>query len=142
MNNDSPLFYCLEKGYLVGAKGVIPADLTIYYAGDTKLPIGCNRIFCQNCQQFVRNWSGYRLISTMEEKWLSKEELKNLYVTVDPAKSPYLTKKWGGENYRVYSCWCYAYEIFSFREMELGLYVMGAFDYQHWGCAGHPQNTN
>ena len=51
--------YCDSGGFLVGTRHLIPDDLHVYFKKDDSKIIGCNRIFCSKCRQFLRNWPGY-----------------------------------------------------------------------------------
>jgi hypothetical protein len=120
---------CISGGYLVGPDYSLPDNPKIYYNDPQKFPIGCNRIFCDVCHQFVRQWPGYSL---PHGSWsLTLTDRQELFETLDPDQSRFLAKS---ERYRVYVCKCWADSIVS--PVSLGRDYL---DWDDWFCGGHPQ---
>lgn len=126
---------CIDCGYLVDIELELPTDPKIFYA-DTARFVGCNRVWCHNCGQFVRQWGGYYLKSKREGLQPTYDELRILYETKNPEHSPFLyTKRFGVG--RVYACLCHAQEIVGAYAMNTDAYLFGYP--ATWACAGHPQ---
>ena len=120
---------CIEGGWLVGPDTLLPDDPKIYYHDPQSFPIGCSRIWCDACHQFVRQWAGYRLA---QGAWsLSPADHEELFEIRNPDQSRLLAKS---KEYRVYTCQCWADSLTS--SWSLGRDYL---DWGHWFCAGHPQ---
>ncbi len=138
MNNTSEILRCHKNGYLVGTEITLPDDLTIYYASKDQPLVGCNRVWCDKCQHFVRSWAGYCLKGRLEGTHLSQEQRKRLYETKNPNGLPFLSTELCSRS-RVYACMCHEAEVSGVQIMNIGLWIMDHFDYEYWGCGGHPQ---
>jgi hypothetical protein len=135
MNNDPQ---CLRDGFFAGPSDPIPTDPKVYYADRSQGVILCNRLFCRRCHMFLRNWPGYRLVSDIEDiKPLSPADYQEIYETTDPGTCRFFTKKHGGSLFRVYTCRCNAESSTGLQPLDLLPY--GDFDFEYWGCGGHPQ---
>lgn len=120
---------CLDSGYLVGPQSELPTDKKVYYKDRKAKIIGCNRVFCSRCNQFVRHWLGYDLVDP--PLLLNKADFAKIYQTKNPNESPYLKKS---DQYRLYTCNCWADSI----SVRTNLYKQ-YIDFDYWGCGGHPQ---
>jgi hypothetical protein len=129
---------CLHKGFFAGPSDPIPSDPKIYYADPSQKVIPCNRLFCRRCHTFLRNWPGYRL--TGEIKSVGPEspaDYQEIYETTDPSTCRFFTKEYAGNSFRVYACQCHAENLTGLQELDILIY--GYFDFEPWGCVGHPQ---
>jgi hypothetical protein len=121
---------CLNRGYLVGPNEPLPQNIKVYHNDQAHI-IGCNRIYCSLCQNYVRQWAGYRLGRKRPHTLIEHKELDE---TQDPDASPYLTKSVSGESFRVYACQCWADEITFQKDLRVS-YI----ERDSWSCGGHPQ---
>ena len=134
------LNYCAHDGYLVGGRYQIPSSIFEYQALQSNPFIGCNQVFCDNCLQFVRQKTGYRM------KSYSRADLKRWAVLLsendDWDSLDFLEKEArGGE--RIYYCACHSFPTgtcetldgYSDHPLFPGGYGKG------WKCNGHPQRT-
>lgn len=129
---------CRKNGYLVGTELRLPADPKIYYENKDEPLIGCNRIWCDRCHHFVRSWAGYCIKDRLKGKELAQDQLKRLYTTDNPNLLPFLSSELCSRS-RVYACTCHAEEVSGVYNLTRGLWIMDYYDFEYWGCAGHPQ---
>jgi|WetSurMetagenome_2_1015567.scaffolds.fasta_scaffold969897_2 hypothetical protein len=120
---------CRGGGCLVNPDTPLPDDPRIYFKESDRYIIGCNRVFCSRCHEFVRQWPGYRLA---HGSWsLTPADRQELFETLDPDQSPHLVKS---KRDRVYACKCWADSIAGMEDLGSGY-----FDWDDWHCGGHPQ---
>ena len=146
---------CLYGGVLVGTIFPLPDDPKAYYKDEKeviKTPkgsftvIGCNRLYCSDCNSFVKNWVGYRLdpealvkgkdkFAGTTPQFKNKEDLQKVYDTENPLKQPLFTKEYAGDQFRIYACRCAVFETTAVYHLSSGDWA----DIDNWLCAGHAQ---
>lgn len=117
---------CLDHGLLVGMEFAIPADEHDYYAVANQI-VGCNRVFCKNCQSWVRHFDHYRIW----RQQLPLPEHERLYDAADPAPFKVLRPDPDEDGFRTYICRCSWADCAGLKRLRYG-------DIDGWSCAGHP----
>ena len=118
--------YCAEA-VLVGLDEELPSDPAVAYSGKPPI-IGCNHLVCVKCGAVVRHADSR---STTSNEAPSEDELRELYESDDPARSPLLESTPVHRESRTYFCrcdWC---------AVNLGGEVFLDTVDQPWECGGH-----
>jgi len=124
---------CLENGYLVDGKKVIPTDPAERDA--EHLPtLGCSRLRCRKCGERVRNAVGVAFATRND---IEASALSTLYDTSDLLTSPLMHRTY--DDWRLYLCRCG-------RWLETNYTALDPEDHEDspgkpWYCEGHPQMT-
>jgi hypothetical protein len=116
---------CISGGWIVGMDERLPASPREYYS-QKGLVVGCNRIKCNKCGEWVR-WFDQVAFDTAT---LDESECEWLFRSKSLPKRDYIYKD---KSSRVYLCRC------SFAQ-ALTLESLGSIDMVQWYCAGHPQS--
>ena len=71
---------CNGGGWIVGMAYAIPSEPTEYYPEDGKTILGCNRLKCQRCGQWVRHIDQLYCKATV----LGTDDAAQLFAATDP----------------------------------------------------------
>jgi hypothetical protein len=116
---------CHGGGWIVGMEERLPAHPSDYYSVEGVL-VGCNRVKCRRCGEWVRHFDKLRLKAIT----LSADDYPRLYETKDPMQFDFAYRE---QDSRVYVCRC-AFDQTS------GARALDSLDLPSWFCAGHPQS--
>jgi hypothetical protein len=117
---------CIGDGWIVGMGGPLPTNPREYYSVPSKI-VGCNRLKCRNCGEWVRHFDDCRLKAINA----GVEEYQAFYEAKDPLKFYFVEPDKG--MYRVYCCRCAFADVPFTKSVE-------TLDLPNWYCAGHPQD--
>jgi hypothetical protein len=115
---------CLSFGWIVGMNERLPVNESEYYSKKGLL-VGCNRIKCSACDQWVRHFDRVRF----EANSLDEGENEWLWRSKSLPKRDYIRKD---DDSRVYLCRC------SFAQTQTAE-SLDSVDDVRWRCGGHPQ---
>lgn len=89
--------FCGDGGILVRARTRLPDDRCEYYLGDTRVVVGCNRLRCQRCDEWVRSEAGL----TLSTETPTRPDV--LFASKNWSELPSLRRS---NEVRLYSCRC------------------------------------
>lgn len=125
--------FCLKGGALVAGDRLIPNDISLYHHARDKAYIGCNRLWCYRCQQWVRNQVG------VQGKGDLTPHLEEVYGTSDWRSLPYMEVREGQLFVRrLYACKCSSWLEFTHHYLRDDDFDPVTDPVLPWRCAGHP----
>lgn len=127
--------FCEDGGLLVNSHRIIPTDPTEFHAGVYPRALGCNRLRCPECGEWVRNVAGL-IVSGAELRAPEAEAAAKIYALADLASVPQAAPH---TKSRLYVCRCRWRNELELTSLESER--ESDEDPPPWVCAGHPQPT-
>lgn len=90
---------CWNGGRLINGETPLPEDLSDYCAHEELAPIGCNRLFCRDCEHWVKSAPGFSFAEANMEV-----NFGEIYDLPDFTSAPQIVR--GNPTHRLYICRC------------------------------------
>ncbi|HUS29118.1 MAG TPA: hypothetical protein VMZ53_11425 [Kofleriaceae bacterium] len=124
---------CAQGGLLVDGDTRLLTDPCEYYQTGLDLPVGCGRLRCSNCKEWVR--AGPPKLGFKKD---APHDLRALHAAPDWSVLPFIESRYAlSRQLRLYACTCTYWEAESVDPIDND-HELASDPNVPWRCAGHP----